>query len=1805
MGSFFSDAQVDQSNYRRLQEWWWLQGNLGRSRWKRWFRVAGTGAPKEDEIENVEVKKEDLNRVLEITRERQYGKQAKQFTVAKDQTTFLPLTSLEVGTERSRAICRIARYFSLKAWNALISSIEVSENVADYTSEATLREIFAIPEQVAEDIFRPTDTYNPAQDSPLKALRSLDESQLAKINPIPIGTGFLVGGTHLMTNHHVIADPEEALECVAQFNYVRDSTGLLQQSVDYTFAPSMLFVTNAALDYSLVQLEAGQFTRQAGYVFGWLQLVGDESNVAPGLSADQVKQLNALEPNGAKSQHSAQKVKPILGDRVLLVQHPKGQEKQLVQNDNRVLDYDKNGLLDNFVRYTTGSDYGSSGSPVFNINWDLVALHHAAIAEAETLPQENTFSKGDETLRKDTMPNSISDEPAATAAIADNKSKKPVIEAYQGVRICRIVEDLQQKGRELPKLKSFLEDFVVTQEQLNHLPFPAGIQFRGAEQYVSVSNVVSVLTVSPAGHVTLWSPEGAALKRLSLPNQETIDHICLKTDGKLLAVARSPQSDQRSFIELWAIEMPDISSAKLTCLRTFIGNHPLWKTPAKIGDLNFSSDGEAIAAISIDGYIDIWHLDGTLIKSLDILATAYEHTSVQQFEKTISEINLHLEKLNSYFKGIEQDPYGETFQLLNELASAQGTRLTPEGWLGTLHEEITKGQKRVDELTIRASHFYEENPVVGYCIPHSILIYGTYPRLAIERDDKFVSLSTPIEKFRLKSDGTGAFLTLSGGSPYYWDFTDSPFISLADYINFPEIKSSFIRDFVLSSDESILALASHSIEICHPNNGLLISSDPVNYEIKEIKISENNRVVLALSENGHIDAFDVSDGRPLGRYASEDAIAFSVNLDWQASRQKSAISFGQNNLYSLEAWVKPNTANAGIILVKGTQYDIEYSIFIAYGKIYFVRMVGLPISRLLNSTIHDPVNMGMLGIHEFHGGKIDVNSFLHIAVVFDGNVIRLYLQGELAAAEDLILKKQFSPIHESMRAAASSELFQSSLMIGGLTRYLTGSSNSASIKASFDGVIAEVRIWNTARTQEQIQANMRRRLPPSAKTEGLVGYWRFEETQENQVRNLVGDGDYGIVIGAERLTQVEVPLPLPVGLEFRHPGDRVSCGQVARLETPTAITLEAWVKHSYGNGVIASCQGVQGSGYALIWQDQKIRVILHDQNSAIRTVLDTRGSVPSDRAFHHIAFTWDQASQEIQVYIDSRRQDTVSIKGDYETIPINGQYRSTGLFKGLLASDNEPFYIGAMGSSPAGGGQRQWVIAEVRLWNVARTQNQIRATMSQHLVEPKPGLVGYWRLDDGGAIAHNQVAIWQGRSGPEHHGSIQGATWFPAALPAPNIAPVISEDLDFERHSGINSSEARSGGETGGTKSKSGNVESGSASLPADVPSDHWARFWIRAVINKQAMPLNTQGQFEPNNGVSTGDYVTAIAAAFDRPLRLDATVFRNLSATEAPYAAAQKAYRMGFLLLPQDNTLDLQRQITRLEAIVCFVRGFNLKGGTLNLVSGYPDSTAIPEGLRSLVATALRHGLVVIPNGAGQLTPHRPLTRAELAAMIYQGQVIEGRADLLSSPHLVHLEEPLALFVDVLNPSAPPHWAEGFIRGLLDLGLINGFSDGTFRPDARVSRADFASLLVSAFDPSPRGDRLQANVSQLFRDVPTSHPQLRAIQQIYRSGAMSGLDNGTFGVAAAISREQAIAALVAILDLRAATTDSLTRYPDRATISPWAQGAIAAATEAELIVTPDSTAPQIRANQAATRAEIATLVYQGLVIRGVASPIL
>ena len=55
------------------------------------------------------------------------------------------------------------------------------------------------------------------------------------------------------------------------------------------------------------------------------------------------------------------------------MQHPQGRPKEIAIQENRVT-----AIYPNVIRYTTDTEPGSSGSPVFNNSWRVISLHHSA-----------------------------------------------------------------------------------------------------------------------------------------------------------------------------------------------------------------------------------------------------------------------------------------------------------------------------------------------------------------------------------------------------------------------------------------------------------------------------------------------------------------------------------------------------------------------------------------------------------------------------------------------------------------------------------------------------------------------------------------------------------------------------------------------------------------------------------------------------------------------------------------------------------------------------------------------------------------------------------------------------------------------------------------------------------------------------------------------------------------------------------------------------------------------------------------------------------------------------------------------------------------------------------------------------------------------------------------------------------------------------------------------------------------------------------------------------------------------------------
>lgn len=154
------------------------------------------------------------------------------------------------------------------------------------------------------------------------------------------GTAFRVGERHLLTNHHVLYNHNDGdrkiVSAQAWFNYETDERGALRPIQQIDCDPDSV-VGEKDEDWALIQTSTP---------------IPDEFPMLPLTGATM----------------------PTVDDRVCIIQHPLGQPKKIALQHNlvRSVEPDK-------IQYWTDTDFGSSGSPVFNERWEVVGLHHFSV----------------------------------------------------------------------------------------------------------------------------------------------------------------------------------------------------------------------------------------------------------------------------------------------------------------------------------------------------------------------------------------------------------------------------------------------------------------------------------------------------------------------------------------------------------------------------------------------------------------------------------------------------------------------------------------------------------------------------------------------------------------------------------------------------------------------------------------------------------------------------------------------------------------------------------------------------------------------------------------------------------------------------------------------------------------------------------------------------------------------------------------------------------------------------------------------------------------------------------------------------------------------------------------------------------------------------------------------------------------------------------------------------------------------------------------------------------------------------------
>jgi endonuclease G len=277
-------------------------------------------------------------------------------------------------------------------------------------------------------------------------------------------TGFLVAPGVLLTNNHVFPSAASATQSTAQFDYELNVFDKSKVPAVFALQPQRLFLTSADLDFSLVAVDPGNAAGQELASYGFLPLV----NVTG---------------------------KAVEGEWLTIIQHPGGDPKQVCIRENKLLT-----RTDEVLWYSTDTLGGSSGSPVFNNSWQVVALHHKGVPETKNGVMQTVDGRDYDPAR---------DREDAIKWLAN-----------EGIRVSRLVSEMRKLAPNEPLLDRVFNMTAAEAQQLldgfaRTLPFAAEISTlmqttTTTEKSMPTRSITLTLDVSDDGGVSIGSSSGGA-----------------------------------------------------------------------------------------------------------------------------------------------------------------------------------------------------------------------------------------------------------------------------------------------------------------------------------------------------------------------------------------------------------------------------------------------------------------------------------------------------------------------------------------------------------------------------------------------------------------------------------------------------------------------------------------------------------------------------------------------------------------------------------------------------------------------------------------------------------------------------------------------------------------------------------------------------------------------------------------------------------------------------------------------------------------------------------------------------------------------------------------------------------------------------------------------------------------------------------------------------------------------------------------------------------------------------------------------
>ncbi len=359
--------------------------------------------------------------------------------------------------------------------------------------------------------------------------------------------------------------------------------------------------------------------------------------------------------------------------------------------------------------------------------------------------------------------------------------------------------------------------------------------------------------------------------------------------------------------------------------------------------------------------------------------------------------------------------------------------------------------------------------------------------------------------------------------------------------------------------------------------------------------------------------------------------------------------------------------------------------------------------------------------------QLPTNQWVHLAATLNGTTGTIYINGVNVASGTLNLPPAVTRTRN----------------------YFGRSSYETYANALFD----ELRIWNVARTQGQIQANMHRSLVGNEP--GLIGYWRTDEGAGTTLTDSSGNGQTATLFGGTTWTNSTAPLIAGGGSALNFSSTNCQTVQIPNQAALDAypLTVMTWFMvptNSDGGALVNKYVSSSGNGWQIFLAgDLRAWYFRDGANNVFNNGVMDAGPV-NDGLWHHAAMAVDAAGGRL--YLDGVLKSSIAWSGTPGATTTT-QPLSFGIYPG------DSCFTGQMD--------------EVSIWNTALSTAQIQAAMNHPFAGTEPGLIGYWRLDEGSGT--NTVDS----SGHGNNGKLLSSPP-PAWIASP--APIVVSDPGYGLH---------------------------------------------------------------------------------------------------------------------------------------------------------------------------------------------------------------------------------------------------------------------------------------------------------------------------------------------------------------------------------------------------------------------------------------